>query len=85
MLDAFKLDIVRSIAKHDGEWYWYQLEHAIVALDPENLSGKLMGAIRELEAAGLLEISTNPTMGEIGRYWITEAGRQAISLQQQKR
>lgn len=85
MLDAFKQDILFCVARHDGKWYWYQLELALVDWGLENLSDKLMGAICELESDGLIEITTNPAVDQIKHYWITEAGRQAISLQQQKR
>jgi hypothetical protein len=71
-------EILHAIANHDGEWYWYQLDRAIISLKPE-LSMQLMPAIKTLERMGLITIRPNPAMDEIPRYWISETARSLTS------
>jgi DNA-binding HxlR family transcriptional regulator len=71
--------VLNCIRDHDGEWYWYQLDRAIVVPRPE-LSSHLMPAIGSLQERGLIEIRANPTLGVIPRYWITELGRRYASV-----
>jgi len=75
---ALKLDILREVAGHDGEWYWYQLDRRLVGRHPE-APRELMVGVKELAAAGLIEIRPNPALGDIPRYWLTEAGRGHIA------
>jgi hypothetical protein len=78
-LSDLEREILRHVAAHDGEWYWYQLDREIVAKDPTRHSGKLMPAIKRLQTASLLEILPNPNLGDVPRYWITNAGKLAIA------
>jgi hypothetical protein len=71
-----KLDILRLIARHDGEWFWYQVDRALSGSRP-GCVGPFMAEIGDLASAGLIEIRPNPTLGEQGRYWLTDAGRAA--------
>ncbi|WP_133257165.1 hypothetical protein [Hymenobacter edaphi] len=52
-LDAFEWLLLSLVAQHDGRWYWYQLDRAIVrrlgALDRP-----LSASIARLTAAGYL-------------------------------
>lgn len=71
-----KREILRLIARNDGEWYWYQVDRALSGTRP-GCFGPFMDEIRELAAEGLIEIRPNHAIGEIDRYWLTEAGRLA--------
>lgn len=71
---ALKLDILREVAAHDGEWYWYQLDRRLVGTHPD-VPDELMAAIKELSAEELIDIRPNAALGDIPRYWLTEAGR----------
>jgi hypothetical protein len=79
---ALMLDILREVAAHDGEWYWYQLDRRLLGNHPEVLDG-LMAAVRELANAGLIEVRPNLALGDIPRYWLTEAGRARLAAQRQ--
>jgi hypothetical protein len=68
------MDILHNVASHDGQWYWYQLDRCLFGRHPEVPSG-LMATVNELATAGLIEIRPNPPLGDIPRYWLTEAGR----------
>jgi len=75
---ALKMDILREVAAHDGEWYWYQLDRRLLGTHPEVPDG-LMAAVKELAAAGLIDIRPNPDLGDIPRYWLTDAGRARLA------
>jgi hypothetical protein len=72
-----KRDILRLVARHDGEWFWYQIDRALSGNRPECV-GPFMAEINELAAAGLIEIRPNLAPGEQGRYWLTDTGRSAM-------
>ncbi len=73
-----KRDILRLVARHDGEWFWYQVDRALSGTRP-GCVGPFMAEISELEAEGLIAIRPNVALGEQGRYWLTETGRAAAS------
>ena len=76
--DQLKLEILRNVAAHDGEWYWYQLDRAIIAYHPY-LSAKLMPAIKDLAASGLIDIRPNKQRPDLQVYFITPAGREILA------
>lgn len=71
-------EILRLVASHNGEWYWYQIDRALTGkyADPPT---QLMDCIRGLEKSGLIEIRPNSALGAIPRYWVTNAGRLAAA------
>jgi hypothetical protein len=71
-----KRDILRLVALHDGEWYWYQVDLNLSGTRP-GCFGPFMAEIDELAAEGLIDIRPNHAMDERDRYWLTEAGRLA--------
>lgn len=71
-----KREILRLIALHDGEWYWYQVD-LVLSGTRAGCFGPFMDEIRELAAEGLIEIRPNHAIDEKDRYWLTEAGRHA--------
>jgi hypothetical protein len=73
-----KLDILRLVARHDGEWFWYQVDRTLSGTRP-GCVGPFVAEIGELESAGLIEIRPNATLGDQGRYWLTEAVRAAVA------
>jgi DNA-binding PadR family transcriptional regulator len=73
-IQQLKLSILEKVAAHDGQWYWYQLDRAIVSRHP-HLAQHLMPAIRELEAERLIRITPNPERPDLQVYWITDQGR----------
>ena len=75
---ALKMDILREVAAHDGEWYWYQLDRRLLGMHPEVPDG-LMAAVKELAAEGLIDVRPNPALGDIPRYWLTDAGRARLA------
>lgn len=80
MVEELRQGILRLVADHDGEWYWYQLDRALAGIYPE-VSTALLPAVRELTAAGLIDIRPNLAFGNIPRYWLTDAGREAAAKQ----
>ena len=70
-----KVDVLKRIARHDGEWGWYQLERAI---DPRTLAPDttVMSLVRELETNGLvIELSAKP----MPKYKLTEKGSKLLA------
>ncbi len=72
-----KRAVLTKIAAHDGQWYWYQLDRAIISKHPQ-MGDQLMPAIEELEAEELIRIAANPERPDLHLYWITEDGRKAL-------
>jgi DNA-binding HxlR family transcriptional regulator len=69
--------ILSLIAKHDGQWGWYNLE---IRLSMAALNDfKLMSHIKSLEEEGLIRVEQAPEKHP--RYWITDAGKAAIEEQ----
>lgn len=77
---AAKREVLRAIAGHDGEWYWYQVDRAVSDRGPDCI-GPFFEEIRELAAEGLIEIRSCAELPGGERYWLTEAGRAAIADQ----
>ena len=73
-----KRDVLRAIARHDGEWYWYQLDRALSGRSPDCI-GPFGVEIDELAAEGLIEIRPASELPGGVRYWLTEAGRVAAT------
>lgn len=73
--------ILQLVARHDGEWYWYQIDRTLSGSRP-GCVGPFMVEIREMVAEGLIEIRPNPALGDHGRYWLTDAGREAVPIAQ---
>ncbi|HYV38810.1 MAG TPA: hypothetical protein VE988_24210 [Gemmataceae bacterium] len=73
-----KREVLRTIALHDGEWYWYQVDRAISGRRPDCI-GPFMAEIDELAAEGLIEVRPTPELPGGVRYWLTEAGRVAVA------
>ena len=70
--------VLECVAAHDGQWYWYQLDRALIATNP-HLSAELMTAIQELETDGFIRISQNPERPDLPVYWVTDAGNAALA------
>ena len=75
---AAKREVLRAIAGHDGEWYWYQVDRAISGRSPDCI-GPFAAEIDALAAEGLIEIRLTPDLPGGVRYWLTEAGRVATA------
>jgi hypothetical protein len=73
-----KRQVLRAIAEHDGEWYWYQLDHALSGCAPDCI-GPFFTEIEELALVGLIEIRSEPDLPGGVRYWITQAGRDSLA------
>ncbi len=73
-----KLDILRLVARHDGEWFWYHIDRALSGARI-GCVGPFTAEIGDLESAGLIETRPNFALGDQGRYWRTEAGRAAVA------
>jgi hypothetical protein len=70
--------VLRVIARHDGEWYWYQVDCAVSGRGPDCI-GPFTAEIDELAAEGLIEVRTAPDLAGGVRYWLTDAGRAAVA------
>jgi len=77
---AAKLEVLRAIARHDGQWYWYQVDRA-VSYGPSGCVGPFSNEIDELAAEGLIEVRPAVNLPGGVRYWLTETGRIAITEQ----
>ncbi len=77
---AAKREVLRAVAAHDGEWYWYQVDRAVSGRRPDCI-GPFFAEIRELAAEGLIEIRPRPDVPGGERYWLTDAGKSAIAEQ----
>jgi len=75
---AAKREVLRAIAGHDGEWYWYQVDRA-VSNGPSGCVGPFLAEIDELAAEGLIEVRPAPDLPGGVRYWLTDAGRTAVA------
>jgi hypothetical protein len=73
--EALKRDILKEVAKHDGEWSWYNLDRRLLGVHPGEGLVEIMVAVQELAASGLIEIRPNASVGTIPCCWITESGR----------
>jgi len=71
--EVAKRELMRLIAEHDGELYWYQLDRAISGLQPHCI-GPFREEIVELTATGLIEVRLCPELPGGARYWLTDAG-----------
>ena len=74
--ETAKREVLRLIARHDGQWYWYQIDRALSGRAPDCI-GPFFAEIQELAAQGLIEIRPCPEHAGFERYWLTEAGRVA--------
>ena len=77
---AVKREVLRAIAQHDGEWYWYQVDRAVSGSGPDCI-GPFFAEIDELAAEELIEVRPCPELPGGVRYWLTEAGRVAAAEQ----
>ncbi|MFO1491523.1 MAG: hypothetical protein U1F77_13285 [Kiritimatiellia bacterium] len=73
-----KRAVLQSVAAHNGQWYWYQLDRELISSNP-HLSTQLMTAIRQLEAEGLIRIAENRDHSALPLYWVTDAGTAKIA------
>lgn len=77
---AAKREVLRVIAAHDGEWYWYQVDRAVSG-GPSGYVGPFSTEIDALAAGGLIEVRPTPDLPGCVRYWLTDAGRIAVAEQ----
>jgi hypothetical protein len=75
--EVAKREILRLVARHDGQWHWYQIDRALSGQHPDCI-GPFFAEIRELAAEGMIEILLCPELAGGERYWLTEAGRAAV-------
>ena len=76
--DSVKRRILALVQRHDGEYYWYQVERFLRADTPAE-SGPFGVEIDALLTEGLMESRPNPSIDHQSRYWLTEKGRDAIA------
>lgn len=69
--------VLQQIAKHDGEWGWYQLDRAL-SRDQVHLGRELIAILKSLEEEGLISSSPGATAGH-PRYHITKAGQAVVA------
>jgi hypothetical protein len=75
--DNVKRKILLLVARHDGDWYWYQIDRALS--DPNSdCIGPFFDEIKELVAEGLIEIRASSGCEQAERYWLTDAGKLAV-------
>jgi hypothetical protein len=72
--DEPRLSILRIVAKHDGEWNWYQVGRSAFDILTEHSSMKLSDLVSE----GLVE--EKPVEGEpLPRVQLTDAGKAILT------
>lgn len=69
-MDNARQKLLRAIAKHDGEWGWYQLDRVINPRDLPN-GMTVMDVLRSLESEGMIE--QQPATPQ-NKYLITSTG-----------
>lgn len=74
MPEDLKRHILQLIARHDGQWSWYQMERALLGMQMRRLSVEM----KELAVAGLIAIRPDPVLSHLDRYWLTDKERAAI-------
>ncbi len=77
---AAKREVLSVIARHDGEWYWYQVDRAVSG-GQSGCVGPFTAEIDALAAKGLIEVRPTPDLPGGVRYWLTDAGRVAVAEQ----
>ena len=72
--ESVKKQILRLVARHDGEWYWYQVDRFLSTKGTG--PGPFFAEIDELVKEGLIDVRPHPKLDHHERYWITDKGRQ---------
>jgi hypothetical protein len=75
---SVKRKILALVARYDGQFYWYQVEHGVRADGPEE-SGPFFAEIDALVTEGLIELKPNPAIDERDRYWLTKKAQAVLS------
>ena len=78
-MDNLKKDILKCVAKHDGQWSWYQLDRALSYDENLPIIHRLGEALRTLEQEGL--ICAEEIEGHT-RYSLTKLGEQQVAQQE---
>ena len=71
-------EILRLIAEHDGQWYWYQIDRALCSHADLDCIGPFIEELQALADEKLIEVRPDQTIDEHERYWLTEKGRQCL-------
>jgi DNA-binding PadR family transcriptional regulator len=77
VLNELRLRLLETIADHDGDYGWYQLDRAVSSTGVV-INERLLDVLRELEGNGFLTSASNGSKKD-PVYRITEAGRKVIS------
>lgn len=75
---AAKREVLLAIARHNGGWYWYQVDRAVSGRGPDCI-GQFAAEIDELAAKGLIEIRLTSDLPGGVWYWLNDAGRVAVA------
>jgi DNA-binding PadR family transcriptional regulator len=81
-MNPFQQEILETIAVHDGQYSWYQLDRALSQFSPRSednlpLMHGLSKILRDLENEGLIQARTDdPSPQPV--YVITVTGRQTL-------
>ena len=70
--------ILRAVAKHNGEWYWWQMDRALSSEGKVDWLPYLVPTILELKSEGLIEYIEREGVPNIEYYALTAAGRNAV-------
>lgn len=78
-LDNLKMDILKCVAKYDGQLSWYQLDRALSYDENLPVIHRLLEALRDLEQENLIRAEGEETQP---RYRLTEVGKQRLAQQE---
>ena len=70
--------ILHAVAKHNGEWYWWQMDRALSSEGKVEWLPYLVPTILELKSEGLIEYIKREDVPNIEYYALTTAGRNAV-------
>jgi len=75
--ESVKKEILRLVARHDGEWSWYQVDRFLSAKG--HVTGPFFAEIDWLVKEGMMDVRPNSKLGDHERYWLTDKGRETIA------
>jgi hypothetical protein len=73
--ESIKREILRLVARRDGECGWYHGEHFLSSKE----TGPFFAEIDALVKEGMMDVRPNPKLDHHERYWITEKGRRTVA------
>lgn len=78
MNSALRQWVLSAIGKHDGRWYWWQMDRALSSEGKTDWLPLLVPTLNDLEREELIEYVSHPEHPTIRYCRLTDAGRVAL-------